>query len=365
VRVSNRITRETALCTYCPKMCRFACPVAEARGSEEVTPWGLMTLLGLVIERRSPVDTELGRLFSQCTGCRRCRTFCEHENDVPMALVLGRKLAVEAGAAPEEARRLVERLRHSGNVHGEDLAARQRDLLGHRPAAGARILFFAGCEAIHAQGLALVDAVRVLEKLNLGPVTVLEDAPCCGRPYHSLGLQALFRAHARELAPRLSRFALVVSSCPECVHTWKVLYPQVGAPVQARLAHFAEVAAERLPRLPARGIRAAYHDACHLGRGLGVYEPVREILRRAGVELVEFFDHHEEARCCGAGNRFADIEPALARAIASRRVADLPAEAEILATACPLCTTELGKVSPRPVTEVATLVARALGVSST
>jgi Fe-S oxidoreductase len=346
-------------------MCRFACPVAEARGSEEVTPWGLMTLLGLVRAKRVPVDAELGRLFAQCTGCRRCRTFCVHENEVADALVEGRRLAVEAGVAPEAARRLVERVRQSGNVHGEDLAARQRELLGRRPAAGARTLFFAGCEAIHAQGPALVDAVQVLEKLGLGPVTVLEDAPCSGRPYDSMGFATLFRAHAERLAPRLSRFALVVSSCPECVHTFKVLYPRAGASVRARVAHFAEVVVERMPKLPARGIKAAYHDACHLGRGLGVYEPVRELLRRAGVEVLEFFDHHQEARCCGGGNRFAELEPDLARAIASRRVADLPAEAEILATSCPISTTQLGQVSPKPVTEIATLVARALGVSTT
>lgn len=362
--MSDPIRDETTLCTYCPKMCRVACPVAEATADERVTPWGLMTLLGMVRGGRLALDREVGPLFYQCSGCLRCRTFCAHGNTVPRALAEGRKLAVDAGAAPAAVAVTAARMRQSGNVKGEDLARRQRELLGERPEKGARTLFFAGCEALANQGEALRDAVAVLEHLGFGPVALLEDAPCSGRPYDSMGFASDFRTHAARLSVRLSRFALVASSCPACVHTFKVLYPEAGAPVRARVAHLAELAVERMPKLAATGLKVAYHDPCHLGRGLGVYEPPRELLRRAGGTVLELFDRRESARCSGGGNGLGRVAPETARAIAERRAADVPAEADLVATACPTCATQLGPVSPKPVVDVATLLARALGLRS-
>src|SRR5262249_51650488 len=146
-------------------------------------------------------------------------------NTVPRALAEGRELAARAGLAPAAAETSRQRLQRTGNVKGMDLAARQRELLGTRPVRGAKTLFFAGCEALANQGEGLVDAVRVIEHLGFGPVALLEDAPCNGRPYDSSGFAADFRAHAQRIAEQISRFALVVSSCPGCVHSFRVLYP--------------------------------------------------------------------------------------------------------------------------------------------
>jgi Fe-S oxidoreductase len=362
--MSDAVTRETTLCTFCPKMCRFACPVAEAEATETVTPWGLMTLLGLAREGRLAVDAEVGPLFHRCTGCLRCQTYCAHGNTVPRALAEGRRMALEAGVEPPAVAQAARRLRETGNVKGQDLAARQRELLGDRPARGARTLFFAGCEALAHHGEALVDAVRVLEHLGFGPVAVLEDAPCSGKPWDSTGHAGELRDHAARMAQRLNRFALVVSSCPGCVHTFRVLYAAVGAAVTARVAHLVELVVERMPKRAPSGLRVAYHDPCHLGRGLGVYEPPRELLRRAGAEVLEWFDCGPGARCSGGGNGFPRISPETAREIAARRVSDLPGAADVVATACPTCATQLTPVSPRPVVDVATLLARALGVAS-
>ena len=71
-------------CTYCPEMCRFACPSAVVSGSDTVTPCNKMSLLHKE-ERwpgRAAAGGELWPLYD-CTGCGRCTEHCVY--GVPVA----------------------------------------------------------------------------------------------------------------------------------------------------------------------------------------------------------------------------------------------------------------------------------------
>jgi len=62
----------------------------------------------------------------------------------------------------------------------------------------------------------------------------------------------------------------------------------------------------------------AYHDACHLARGLGVIQPPRELLRHVqGAQLVELPGHDE---CCGFGGLFAIKMPGISSAMLARKL---------------------------------------------
>lgn len=66
-------------CTYCPEMCRFACPSAVVSASDAVTPCNKMSLLHKE-ERwpgRAAAGGELWPLYD-CTGCGRCTEHCVH-----------------------------------------------------------------------------------------------------------------------------------------------------------------------------------------------------------------------------------------------------------------------------------------------
>jgi Fe-S oxidoreductase len=85
-------------------------------------------------------------------------------------------------------------------------------------------------------------------------------------------------------------------------------------------------------------VKVSYHDPCFLGRGLGIYEPPRQVLGHLnGVELVEMKRNREQSFCCGArglGNYFADF----ANGTAKERLKEFQAtKADILITACPYC----------------------------
>ena len=66
------------MCTFCPKMCRFVCPVADAETRETVTPTTRQTFLNLLRTGQLPLDEELSGIFYECTNCLTCRTQCEH-----------------------------------------------------------------------------------------------------------------------------------------------------------------------------------------------------------------------------------------------------------------------------------------------
>src|SRR5205823_244399 len=114
------LRRAQELCEFCPKMCRFACPVSEATGREALTPWGKVSLAVLV--GREP-DAAAALAFAGCTGCHRCAVYCAHDNDVPSILYAARATAVRAGVAPQAWTELPARFSARGHGETTDLAA--------------------------------------------------------------------------------------------------------------------------------------------------------------------------------------------------------------------------------------------------
>jgi Fe-S oxidoreductase len=96
----------------------------------------------------------------------------------------------------------------------------------------------------------------------------------------------------------------------------------------------------KLPSLPGR---VAYHDPCHLGRGLGEYEAPRRLLSRAlSGGVVEAASSREHSDCCGAGGLLPHTFPEVARAMSMTRADELRSSgATRVATACPSCRSSL------------------------
>ena len=78
----NDLRRAAELCEFCPKMCRFSCPVSEATFREALSPWGKVSLAALSGEAPGSSASEA---FAGCTGCLRCQQYCAHANDVPQS----------------------------------------------------------------------------------------------------------------------------------------------------------------------------------------------------------------------------------------------------------------------------------------
>jgi Fe-S oxidoreductase len=325
-------TRRDALekCVFCPKLCRTQCPVSNAEPRETLTPWGKMTGAWMAAQGDVPVDPSHASPAWACTGCLACRELCDHRNPVADVLLDARGAFVASGrTAPRGALRVLARFgRHDARTRRSFRAIATEAAARAHPAAApirddATVAVLAGCGYLRATRGEARDAIDAAAALTGEPIAVVE--PCCGLPLRLAGDGPGFAAHARSVARALDRHSRVIAVDAGCAHALRRHYPAAGVHLRAHVDVLVELAAAALPALrpfatpgeaPVR-----WHDPCQLGRGLGVYEAPRAVLRRIlGRAPEEFADARERAVCAGAGGLLPSTMPDVARSIARWRV---------------------------------------------
>ena len=84
-------------------------------------------------------------------------------------------------------------------------------------------------------------------------------------------------------------------------------------------------------------MKVTYHDSCHLGRHLNVFDEPRDVIRSV-ADLVEMDNVREDSICCGAGGGVKSAYPEIADEMAKIRINQAKdTECEILLTPCPFC----------------------------
>ena len=320
-------------CTYCPKICRFSCPVSEATASESLSAWGKMNAANQVNTGQRAMDEGASKAVHACTGCGRCTGFCKHENQVGPALFAARTKAVEAGVQPKGAASTVTTFEHSQNPFGHSLAS---FVASWRADAPVRFALFPGCASLVKRRQLVEDVISVSKAFGAPMGVSRASSRCCGYPLYAAGALDAFRTHARAMATTLESNPELVVLDPGCAYTFKVVYPQVGVTLSSSVRTVVEVLADNLPHAPDKRPlpeALAYHDACHLGRGLGQYDQPRSLLRRAVSEVHEAPSARSEAGCSGGGGLLPRTMPEVALDVARRQANELGPLP--IATACP------------------------------
>lgn len=352
--------RAHTYCAFCPKLCRFACPVATEEASETTTPWAKMTTLHHVAQGDLSLTESHAASFYACTGCLRCRSYCDHDNEVAAALGAGRAEAVKRGLAPAAAFEVIEG--YSDGVR--DSTRRARELWGEADAR-ATTGYVPGDAALRdlpdeaRAGYGVVETLvgRAPRPLVPGPGLDLLEA----------GDEAGFAAAAARFLEAARGLSRVVFLDPDALYAARHIAPQFGLTTTTPLVHLSELADAHLGRLrPLRDLgdpaRHRYLDPCKLGRGLGVYDAPRRVLARVlGGPVGEPHLTREVAECSGAGGLLPQTRPETAGAIARARVEDhRRAQGAMLVVACPSAQVSLGRQGGADVVGFASLVARSL-----
>jgi heterodisulfide reductase subunit D len=219
------------------------------------------------------------------------------------------------------------------------------------------ILYFTGCMASYREQNIAKTTIDLLKKLDVDFTMLGKDEWCCG--------SVLLRSGNVKTAKKMMEHNVqaiqatgadtVVTSCAGCYRTLKEDYPKFVGELGFSVVHTPEYLLEFIENNSIifkpldKSTKVTYHDPCHLGRHMNMFDPPRKVLRSIeGLELVEMARSREHARCCGSGGGVSSGYKSLSQQMADTRLQDaLKTNAAILTSACPFCTYALKSAADR------------------
>jgi len=201
-------------------------------------------------------------------------------------------------------------------------------------------LYYPGCLTKFVLKDILANYQRLLRQTGVDFIALEEVEQCCGSPLKNAGMIKEFQALAEKNLKIFQEHGVgkIITNCPACAAVLKNDYAEtLGKKWKIEAKHITEVISPQQINVR-KGTKITYHDSCHLGRKLGIFEQPRQLLKVAQCQLVEMELNREESFCCGGGGGVKSNQPALANEIAKERVAQAKAtQASCLVTACPMC----------------------------
>ena len=325
------------------KMCRDQCPTAIASGMESFTPYIRSLHVNLNEKRiRSYDEGALDSIFS-CLTCNLCNTFCLPKINEEELMKLARASIIDAGINVSKYSKISNSISKHHNPLEEAHQKRfesVQDLIKRKKTVDT-LLFF-GCIGLYREKEIARATIELLNKLGID-FTVMDDEYCCGAPAISTGFlqPALDVMNHNVKEWRELGIKNIIAFCSACYRTIKNTYPEHVPDFDFNVQHIIEVILARLKNLQLKELnsRVTYHDPCHLGRGMEIYDEPRDILNSIpGISLREMEHAREEGFCCGAGGGARSNFPDLAKDVVVIRVNEAKdIGVDLLISACPLC----------------------------
>ena len=398
---SNEILRACVHCGFCTA----TCPTYAVLGDELDSPRGRIYLIKDVLESGRPADEKTVKHIDRCLSCLACMTTCPSGVHY-MHLVDHARAHIEATYRRPLMDRLLRRvlawviphptrfrLALLGAKIGRPFAflmpdARLRAMLAMAPkrippvsrnddpqvfpAQGARrmrVALMTGC-AQRALNTDINDAtIRLLTRLGC-EVVVAQGAGCCGALTHHMGRAA--ESHASAAAnirawmaeargEGLDAVVINTSGCGTTVKDYGHMFRNDPwlAEDATQVAGLARDVSEVIETLAPEGrapepLRVAYHAACSLQHGQKIKAAPKDLLKRAGFQVVEPADAH---LCCGSAGTYNLLQPEISAELKRRKVATLEAKAPDLIAAGNIgCMMQIGGGTDLPVVHTVELL---------
>ncbi|MGO8988836.1 MAG: heterodisulfide reductase-related iron-sulfur binding cluster [bacterium] len=374
-------------CVKCGS-CVEVCPVYAQTQKLESTMGGLFANLKSFIRKAyglpgmffEPAKTKgVLREYSEhpylCTLCGRCTAACPafiHTKDLRIAM---RGFMVERGEYPPVVDRLAEMLKGVHNIIGEPNEDRSmwaqaltevpKDMFQREK---AKVVYFVGCVASYFPMTKRIPQsfVQILDKAEVDFTILGGEEWCCGFPLIAAGMkndaETLIQHNLEKVKEKGAE--RIVFACPSCYRTW-MDHCKTDIEIFHSTQFIKKLIEEGKIGFKEKKTKVTYHDPCDLGRGSGVYEVPREILRSIpGVELVEMKGNREQCVCCGGGGNLEMVNPDLSARLAQAKIEEIKATgADMVITACQQCirtiqTTARRKKIPMTVLDIVEFVLR-------
>ncbi len=344
----EKYIREIGECSRCG-ICRHwgwngvsdVCPVyAYTEQYETQYPRGRVKLAKELVEGNIEPSSLMAEHVLECTLCGRCEELCPV--DLPLHDILHalRTDIYAKGFTIPTHERIRKILLDHLNPYGPDRKKKDKP---SDPRIGAQVLYYPGCSTVRKTSSEIAQVESILKALGVD-YDIFWDDTCCGLPLHDTGMIEEMKTVAgktRELIEK-RKPAVVLTTCPGCQKAIEKLWKDVcGFETGFEVQGIEVFLGERLDlqEHPKGGRKVTWHDACELGRGMGIYELPRDIIRSLpGYELVEMREHHEKSACCGAGGGVMAGFKSATRGMGRDRINQaIEAGAEAIITSCPAC----------------------------
>ena len=357
----------------------YICPVRESTpGFDHFYARGKTVIAQGLLEGEIEPSQELAEVIFSCTLCGNCMTQCGSINqDTGEALVDTNKI-VEAMRADflenhptwidPAYRSVLSSTRQYNNPWGLPRTAKGKWAKGMKLKNArkepAPLLLFVGCTMASSQELSprARKAAEIMSTANVDFAILGKDEPCCGSVQKRIGDVELAREMMEENVNMFNSLGCetIVTLCAGCANMLKNDYRETKEKLKPRVLHIVEFLPKLIQegKLQLRGkhsLKVSYHDPCHLGRHMGIYDEPRAILDALpGVDVIERPATKENTICCGAGGGMRIFESgSLAEKIGQATLQSaIEVGAEALVTACPFCEMNLETAAKNPKNQI-------------
>ncbi|MCC9620814.1 glycolate oxidase subunit GlcF [Thalassospira sp. MA62] len=378
---SEQILRKCVHCGFCTA----TCPTFVTLGDELDSPRGRIYLIKDMLEKDKPATKQVVKHLDRCLSCLSCTTTCpsgvdymhlidnarahiEKTYDRPLGDRLLRALLAKVVPSPT-----LFRIAMMGAKLAAPLArlmpGRLKDMVktGARPihppswvdrpqvipAVGrrkGRVAMLVGCAQQVLETEINEATVRLLTRLGI-EVVVAKGAGCCGSLVHHMGkeekshhqAQANTDAWSAEIEGEgLDAIVITASGCGTTVKDYghMLRHDSAYAEKAAKVSALARDITEYLAGLDIDdgvfahavhgGLRVAYHSACSMQHGQKIVTPPRDLLKKAGYNVVEIAEGH---LCCGSAGVYNLLQPTIAAQLQERKRANITAtQPDLVAT---------------------------------
>ncbi|MHA2122675.1 MAG: (Fe-S)-binding protein, partial [Promethearchaeota archaeon] len=285
-----------------------------------------------------------------CTTCGACMDACQapHADYIVEMIEALRELAVNNIGPAKNQEFLVSRCHDSCNPYGDPNSDNQDLKKKYDLPEKAEWVYYIGCTSNYRQENLRDSTIRFLKKVGIDFTLINEH--CCTSPMIRTGQISISKDYMKYNLAQIKRTGAkkVVTSCAGCYKTFKKDFEKFGEGYDFEVFHTIEVVMELLVKDKIKFISeynktVTYHDPCHLGRHMGIYELPREIYRKIpGLQLVEMKRNRNFAWCCGAGGGVKIGYPEWAVEVSKERLEEAKETgATVVTSTCPFCKTNL------------------------
>jgi Fe-S oxidoreductase len=342
-------------CSSCG-ICIDACQLSSSAGINNIQSAYLMKAI------RN--NDDISEIAHNCLMCGRCDQKCP----VGIELLPIRMIQRRVGESENSFRNIYKGYFRARKIVPVEKASSLHayDFLPDSNPEKTDVLFFAGCMT-HLAPSIIKSMIKILDASGMNYKFIDEQGGvCCGRPLMLAGNDK----EARELINFNSQMIwksgahTLVTSCPICYKVFKESY-YLDVEVLHHTQFIKYLIDEGKVKMNFLRRRVVYHSPCDLGRGSGVYEEPKEVLRHVSrLENTGF--ENENSLCCGGSLANMKISNQKKCKIARDAALELTrGNPDILVTGCPLCKKTFSPATETRVADISEIVAEALIVPTT